>query len=71
MKRRNLLVVQGGGPTRVLNLTLATILERARARGSLDRILEARFGATGVAAGDVIDLERISLRPANWNRCPM
>lgn len=38
MTERNLLVVQGGGPTQVLNATLAAIVEEAQ--NKFGRILE-------------------------------
>ena len=58
MTERNLLVVQGGGPTQVLNATLAAIVEEAQ--GHFQRILGARSGIKGLLAGGEVDLARIS-----------
>lgn len=60
MSARNLLVVQGGGPTQVLNATLAAIVEEARGSGEFGRIFGARMGLKGFADGDVIDLDRLT-----------
>jgi 6-phosphofructokinase len=56
MKRRNLLVVQGGGPTQMLNATLAAMVNEARARGGFERIWGARSGLKGLLNGEAIDL---------------
>jgi len=58
MTQRNLLVVQGGGPTQVLNASLAAIVDEAQ--GRFARILGARRGVKGVAQGEVVDLGRLS-----------
>lgn len=55
---RNLLVVQGGGPTQVLNATLAAIVEEAR--GKFDRVIGARAGTRGFAKNEVIALEKLT-----------
>jgi 6-phosphofructokinase 1 len=60
MTERNLLVVQGGGPTQVLNTTLAAIVEEARIHGQFGRILGARLGLKGFAERAAIDLGRLS-----------
>lgn len=53
---RNLLVVQGGGPTQVLNASLAAIIQEAQADRRFTAILGARWGMQGLAKGDVVDL---------------
>jgi ATP-dependent phosphofructokinase / diphosphate-dependent phosphofructokinase len=58
MTQRKLLIVQGGGPTQVLNATLAAVIEEAR--GSFTEILGARSGVKGVAAGQVVGLSGLS-----------
>lgn len=63
MTTRNLLVVQGGGPTQVLNATLAAIVGEAQANGQFSRIFGARLGLKGFADGAAIDLG--SLSPAD------
>jgi 6-phosphofructokinase 1 len=56
----NLAVLQGGGPTPVLNATLCGILDEAHRAGTFDRILGARFGVEGLLKGDFIDLSAVS-----------
>jgi 6-phosphofructokinase 1 len=53
-----LLVLQGGGPTPVLNATLFGVLEEAR--GHFASVLGARFGIEGLLKGDWIDLSTLS-----------
>jgi 6-phosphofructokinase 1 len=60
MTERNLLVVQGGGPTQVLNATLAAIVEEALAQDKFQRILGARSGIKGLVAGGEVELSRLS-----------
>ena len=60
MKRRNLLVVQGGGPTQMLNSTLAAMVNEAQACGAFERIWGARSGLKGLLQGEAIDLGRMS-----------
>src|SRR5581483_1313893 len=60
MTERNLLVVQGGGPTQVLNATLAAIVEEAHVRGEFECILGARSDIKGLLAGGAIDLGGLS-----------
>ena len=60
MHRKNLMVVQGGGPTQVLNATLAAILDEARSTSVFKHILGARAGTKGLATGDFADLSRLS-----------
>jgi len=56
VNKENLLIVQCGGPTPVLNATLASILEEAYRHSKIGRIFGAMSGVTGVINGDVIDL---------------
>lgn len=60
MTERNLLVVQGGGPTQVLNTTLAAIVEEAQARRSFQRIFGARSGIKGLLTGREVDLDQLT-----------
>ena len=60
MTERNLLVVQGGGPTQVLNATLAAIVEEARAEAKFNRIYGARNGIHGLLQTGAADLGRLS-----------
>jgi ATP-dependent phosphofructokinase / diphosphate-dependent phosphofructokinase len=56
--RGNLLVIQGGGPTAVVNATLYGVIAEAMPR--FDRVLGARFGIEGLLRGDLADLSSIS-----------
>jgi 6-phosphofructokinase 1 len=55
--RGNLLVIQGGGPTPVLNTTLFGVIDEAFPR--FDRVLGARFGVEGLIRGDLVDLSAV------------
>jgi ATP-dependent phosphofructokinase / diphosphate-dependent phosphofructokinase len=61
MTKRNLAIVQGGGPTQVLNATLATIVEEAQVQDRFQRIVGARSGIKGLAGGLEVDLSRLSV----------
>jgi ATP-dependent phosphofructokinase / diphosphate-dependent phosphofructokinase len=67
MTAQNLLVVQGGGPTQVLNTTLAAIV--AEARGKFDHIYGARSGIKGFVNGGVADLGAFSAADLELLRC--
>ncbi len=54
-----LLVLQSGGPTAVLNATLASVIQRARALG-FTRVLGARRGFRGLLEEDLVDLSGLS-----------
>ena len=60
MTERNLLVVQGGGPTQVLNTTLAAIVEEAQTASGFARIYGAKSGIKGLLDGGEMDLNRLS-----------
>lgn len=53
----NLLIIHGGGPTAVLNCSLYGSIREAQQSGSVDRILGARYGITGVLEERLIDLD--------------
>lgn len=55
MTAGTLLVFQGGGPTAVVNATLAGVLEGSREAG-VARVLGARRGVAGLLEGDLLDL---------------
>lgn len=59
MRRRNLLMVQGGGPTQMLNATLAAMVSEAQACGAFERIWGTRSGLAGLLRGEAIDLGRM------------
>jgi 6-phosphofructokinase 1 len=52
-------IAQGGGPTAVINQTLAGAVLAARNTHPGCRVLGARYGVRGVAAGDFVDLSAI------------
>jgi 6-phosphofructokinase 1 len=54
--KRNLLVAHGGGPTPVINASLAGVILEARRWGEIGRLLAARHGIEGLLRGELIDL---------------
>ncbi|MEZ5979254.1 MAG: 6-phosphofructokinase [Planctomycetota bacterium] len=52
----NLLVGQSGGPTAVINQSLVGVVESARARSEVGRVIGARRGIAGLLEGDLVDL---------------
>ena len=59
MTPRNLVVAHGGGPTAVINASLAGVIRQARAQPEVDRVLAGRHGIEGVLADDLIDLTEL------------
>ena len=59
MNLENLLVVQGGGPTPVLNATLSSILKEASQHNKIGRIFGSKSGVIGIARGEIIDLGHV------------
>ena len=58
---RNLAVAQSGGPSMVINQSLAGVVLAAKAAGpAVGRILGARHGIDGILKGDFLDLRRLS-----------
>lgn len=53
-------IAQGGGPTAVINQTLAGAVTEIRARHPAARILGARHGVRGLRDGDLADLTALS-----------
>ena len=58
--RGNLLIVQGGGPTPVLNISLAAAIEAARQSKDVGKILGAEHGMDGLLHGKLVDLRNLS-----------
>jgi len=52
----SLLVGQSGGPTAVINQSLVGVVEAARARDEVTRVIGARRGIAGVLEDDLVDL---------------
>lgn len=59
---KNLLFVHGGGPTAVINASLAGAIEEAKREGFAGKILAARYGSQGLVKGDFIDLTALTPR---------
>jgi 6-phosphofructokinase len=57
--RGTAVVAHGGGPTAVLNASLAAILSECREHDAVQAIYGARFGATGLIEDDFLDLSRV------------
>lgn len=66
MSEDRLLVLQGGGPTPVMNACLAAVIDEARGHNGVARVLGARRGTRGLVAGDFSDLG--GLREGNFRR---
>ena len=56
MRARNLMIVQGGGPTAVFNASLASAIEEAVRVPGFGKVYGAKAGALGLSRGEVIDL---------------
>ena len=56
MKRGNVLVAQGGGPTAVINQSLVGAVLEARKFPQVDRVYGAMHGVAGIVAEDFLDL---------------
>ena len=56
MTKGNAIVGQSGGPTSVINSSLAGIVEGCRTAAGIDRVLGMRWGIEGFMAGLLIDL---------------
>jgi ATP-dependent phosphofructokinase / diphosphate-dependent phosphofructokinase len=59
MSARNLLIVQGGGPTAVFNASLASIIRESLQHFRVGKIFGARGGMKGLASADIIDLSQL------------
>ena len=56
----NMVIAQSGGPSMVINQSLAGVVLAARAAGpAVGRILGARHGIDGILKGDFTDLRRL------------
>jgi 6-phosphofructokinase len=56
------LLVHGGGPTQVINATLAGVVEECRAHRGVEALYGARYGIDGVLREDFVDLLQIDAR---------
>ncbi len=57
---RNLLVAQSGGPTAVINASLAGVIDEARRHPEIDRLYGGLFGIQGILEGQIADLGQFS-----------
>src|SRR5437016_7684234 len=65
------LLLHGGGPTQVINASLAGVAEECRRSPRVTALYGARFGIDGLLAGDFIDLLRLDpARVAAVGRTP-
>lgn len=53
---QNLLIVHGGGPTAVINASLAGVIQQAQNSTEIKRIFAARYGTGGILKNELIDL---------------
>lgn len=60
MLKGNVLVAQGGGPTPVINCSLAGVLEEARHAKAIKKVLGAIHGVEGILAENTIDVSGTS-----------
>lgn len=70
MSKANLLVAHGGGPTAVINASLAGVLAEAKRQRSVGKIFAARGGIEGVLKGDLIELDLSSADLEKLKRTP-
>ncbi len=59
MQRRNVLIGQSGGPTAVINASLAAVVKQARRSKKVDRVYGMRFGVEGLLKGHLVDLTEL------------
>jgi hypothetical protein len=57
----SLIILQGGGPTAVFNISLAAAVEQAQSSRAFRKIYGARFGAARPARGEVCELSGLSV----------
>lgn len=60
MKKMNMVIAQSGGPSMVINQSLAGAVLEARKSARIGRILGARHGIEGILGDDYIDLRKPS-----------
>jgi ATP-dependent phosphofructokinase / diphosphate-dependent phosphofructokinase len=62
MKKHNLIIAQGGGPTAVINASLAGVVDEAQKHPEIGRIYAGRGGIEGAMKEKFIDLTDMSAR---------
>ncbi|MFW5976108.1 MAG: 6-phosphofructokinase, partial [Alkalispirochaetaceae bacterium] len=58
----NLLVGQSGGPTAVINSSLAGVVDAAQSAPRIERVLGMRYGIEGFMEERIVDLTNLSDR---------
>ena len=58
MLKGNAIIGQSGGPTSVINASLAGIIPAAKEFEGIERILGMRFGIEGFMAGNIVELDK-------------
>ena len=59
MGKLNLMIVQGGGPTAVVNASLAAIIRQGQQSATIGAIYGASFGMQGLVRGNVVELSSL------------
>jgi 6-phosphofructokinase 1 len=62
MNSGKILIAQGGGPTAVINQSLAGVVLEARRFGAIERVYGARHGVRGIINEDLVDLTQETSR---------
>src|SRR5215472_1571273 len=60
MRKSNLMIVQGGGPTAVFNASLAEIIAEAQRQHSIRSVYGSRSGIKGLIEDRIIDLSGVA-----------
>lgn len=56
----NLMIVQGGGPTAVFNISLSSATSEAVSQSGMGRVFGARFGMRGLVEDDIVELGKMT-----------
>lgn len=58
--KKNILIAHGGGPTPVINASLAGVISRAKSSDRVEKIYTAAFGVEGLLQENIIDVSDIN-----------
>jgi 6-phosphofructokinase 1 len=56
----NLMIVQGGGPTAVFNVSLSSAIAEVAGQQGADRVFGARYGMRGLVEDDIVELGQMT-----------
>ena len=56
----NLMIVQGGGPTAVFNISLSSAIAEVAGQQGADRVFGARYGMRGLVEDDIVELGQMT-----------